>query len=144
MFRIAQFCKTRFGKLAAPISFIYRQYALSYIGLDLPVSTEVGRCLRIHHGIGLVINGSCKIGTGVELRQNTTIGSRIGPSDAPTLRDNVSVGANCVVMGRIDVGENVTVGAGCVLLSSVDPGSTVVGNPSRVIRANELGSECYK
>ncbi|MFY2791589.1 serine acetyltransferase [Rhodococcus sp. MALMAid1271] len=137
LFRFAKSANGRYGRWSFPLTFMYRQYALSYVGFDIPINTDIGPGLQIHHGIGLVVNGSAKIGQGVQLRQNTTIGSRLSSTDSPTIGNGVEVGANCVVMGEILVGDQSVIGAGTVLLHSVPRRSVVFGNPGKMHRTLE-------
>ncbi|WP_323055235.1 acyltransferase [Pseudomonas mandelii] len=49
-----------------------------------------------------------------------------------------SLGANCTILPGITIGENAMVGAGSVVTRSVPPNVTVVGNPARILKANNL------
>lgn len=119
------------------ISGFYRVVALNIMAIDIPVPTQIGPRLRIHHGFGLVINSASEIGSDVELRHNITIGSRKTNSDCPKIGDNVSVGPQTVIMGSISIGSNARVGAGSVVLSDVHPGASVAGSPARTLRSEE-------
>ncbi|MFE5702461.1 serine O-acetyltransferase [Rhodococcus koreensis] len=134
LLRIAQRArKSCFSPVAKILGFVYRQYSLTYIGFDIPVQTEIGAGLEIHHGIGLVVNGHASLGRNVCLRQNTTIGSRYRNDDAPNIEADVQVGAHSLVFGAVTIGRAAHVGAGSVVMTTVDPGNVVAGNPAKVI-----------
>jgi serine acetyltransferase len=134
LLRIAQRARRlRSSPVARLCSFVYRQYSLTYIGFDLPVQTEIGAGLQIHHGIGLVVNGHARLGRNVCLRHNTTIGSRYRNDDAPNIESDVQVGAHSLVLGAVTIGRAVQVGAGSVVMTSVEPGEVVAGNPAKII-----------
>ncbi|WP_373277693.1 serine O-acetyltransferase [Curtobacterium ammoniigenes] len=135
MFRFANRARVRMPR---PISMIvgiaYRLCSRLLLGCEIPASTQIGSGLQIHHGFGIVVNSRSKIGSNVELRQCTTIGSRYSNTDCPTIEDGVSVGANVVIIGAIRVGAGSQIGAGAVVLSDIPPGSTAAGNPARALQ----------
>lgn len=118
--------------LNVPLSALYRTVALFVVGIDIPVSTKIGRGLVIHHGNGLVVHDQCEIGNEVTLRHNTTLGAKAG-GRGPRIGDRVDVGANSVVLGSIDIGNDAVIGAGSVVTKSVPAGAVVAGNPAQVI-----------
>ncbi|WP_448621572.1 serine acetyltransferase [Geodermatophilus sp. URMC 65] len=105
------------------------------LGVELPVSTRVGRALQIRHGFGLVVNPHAVIGSRVRLRHGTTIGNRKGPYDCPVIEDGCDIGAGSILLGRIVLGEGCRVGAGSVVLTSVPSGASVAGNPARLLNS---------
>lgn len=132
LFRIAQYSASRHPTIIRrAVSAVYRAVALNFLSIDIPTNTAIGPRLRIHHGFGLIVNGSSKIGSDVELRHNVTIGSRRTSSDCPVLEDRVSVGPQSVLLGHIRIGEESQVGAGSVVLRDVPPHSVVAGVPAR-------------
>ena len=137
LFRLAQRARgggNRFRRLPAALPMLlYRLVALRLFGIDLPVSTTVGRGLAIHHGMGLVVNRTTRIGDCVTLRHNTTLGSRRTDEDSPVLASHVDVGPHSVLLGAISVGEGALIGAGSVVLHDVPPATSVAGNPARVL-----------
>jgi serine acetyltransferase len=137
LFRAAQAARGRGGTLrrlvAAPVMVTYRLVALRLFSVDLPVSTTVGRALAIHHGMGLVVNRSTRIGDHVTLRHSTTLGGRRTDDDCPLIGSHVDVGPNSVLLGSITVGEGARVGAGSVVLHDVPAAASVAGNPARVL-----------
>lgn len=119
--------------LAIPFSAIYRATALFIVGIDIPVRTQIDGPVIIHHGIGLVVHGHARLGSGVVLRQGVTIGAKAGSTDAPVLEDNVNVGSGAQIIGPIRIGAGAQIGAGAVVVSDVPARARAVGNPARIL-----------
>lgn len=120
---------------AYPIGLVYRVFIEWLLGVEIPWGTEIGRRLRVFHGVGIVINDRSLLGDDVVLRQNTTIGNKADGGGCPRIGNRVQIGAGCIVIGDIVVGDDARLGAGSVVTRSVDSASTVVGNPARPVRA---------
>jgi serine acetyltransferase len=136
LYRLCQHLRTRGGLVALFGRFAGRFYTLVahvVFGIDLPVQTQVGPRLAIHHGVGLVVNARSIVGADVTLRHNTTLGGRYDRTDCPTLEGGVDVGPHSVILGAIVIGAGARIGAGSVVLSDVPPGTTVAGNPAHLI-----------
>ena len=137
MQRTAHHLRARSRLLALPVILVYRTYALFILGVDIPVTTRIGRRVQIFHGFGLVIHPNAVIGDRVVLRQNTTIGA-LGyeaTAPAPRIGAGVDVGSNAVLLGDIVIGDNARIGAGAVVLQSVPEAGVAVGNPARILGA---------
>lgn len=93
-----------------------------------------GRRVLLPHPYGIVIHSRARIGTGVVIMQQVTIGARNpGVNDAPVIDDNVYIGAGARVLGPVRVGRNAIIGANAVVTRDVPAGATVVG-PNRIVR----------
>lgn len=79
--------------------------------------------------IGIVINPEARIGSGVSIFQQVTIGDSgvDGKPGSPVVGDNVLLGAGCRVLGPIKVGEGAVIGANAVVTKDVPPHATIVG-----------------
>jgi serine acetyltransferase len=119
--------------LSAPFSALYRVFALFVVGVDIPVRTRIEAPLSVHHGIGLVVHGHARLGSGVILRQGVTIGAKTGSTEAPVLEDDVNVGSGAQIIGPIRIGAGAQVGAGAVVISDVPTNARAVGNPARIL-----------
>lgn len=120
--------------LGIPAMLAYRLLVEWILGVEIPARTEIAPGLRLYHGQGLVVHPAARIGAGVVLRHNTTIGVvslERNSGDAPIIEDAVDIGANAVVIGPVRIGRGAVVGAGAVVVKDVAPGTTVVGNPAR-------------
>lgn len=115
------------------ISAIYRGLSLYVLGMDIPTSTRIDGEVVVYHPIGLVISDNAHIESGVQLRQNTTIGTRVPFGPAPRICEGADIGANSVILGGITIGASAIVGAGSVVLQDVPPHSVAVGNPARIV-----------
>lgn len=101
---------------------------------DIPASCEIGKGSYLAHGgIGVVINGQCRIGERVSLGQGITIGGSFG-SGVPTIGSDVWISAGARILGEITVGSNVIIGANAVVVHDVPSDCVVAGVPARILR----------
>lgn len=100
-------------------------------GFEIYYSADIGKGLKINHGLGLVIGARCKIGENVLLHQNVTIGDRHG--ERPTIQNNVIIYAGAKILGGITLGNHSIIGANCVCMKNVPDRATMVGIPGRLI-----------
>jgi serine O-acetyltransferase len=124
----------------APLYRVYRllfRFMRNHYGIELPLTTRVGRRLSIGHQGGIVIHPRAEIGDDVVLRQNVTIGAASADRthEAPRLGDRVEVGAGAVVIGRVRIGDGARIGPNAVVMSDVPAGATAFAAPARVIVA---------
>jgi len=103
---------------------------------------------RVRVGIGSVIIGPVKMGSGSGLGQHVFVsgfnhgfsdGSKNSSEQALDIRPTVieeeaHVGANCVVLAGVTIGKRCQIGAGSVVTKDIPPFSVAVGNPARVIK----------
>lgn len=124
--------------IGIPYLVLHRLIVEWTLGIELPWNTQVGKGLRIFHGIGLVINDQTVIGKNVVLRHTTTIGVKetlpFGSRAAPIIGDDVDLGAHVVILGPITIGAGARIGAGAVVINDIPAGAVAVGNPARVVR----------
>lgn len=112
----------------------YKLVTEGFMGIELPVSTEVGPGLRLRHGVGIVVNPASRIGAGVMLRQGVTLGNRKLSDDCPVIEDGVEIGVGAVVIGAVTVGVNARIGPNAVVFRDV-PAGAVVMSPASDIRS---------
>jgi serine O-acetyltransferase len=111
----------------------------NHYAIELPLSTKVGRRLRIAHQGGIVIHGLSQIGDDCLIHQNVTMGSATDETitRAPILGNRVEVGAGAALIGAVVIGDNVRIGPNAVVTMNVPAGSTVVAPAPRVLRLQE-------
>jgi serine O-acetyltransferase len=106
-------------------------------GSDIHWQAELAPGVMIVHGMGLAVSHAARIGRGVLLNQNITIGMGIHPDTrevgAPTIEDNVHIGAGATLIGPITIGAGSKIMAGCVVVRSV-PKSSIVEAPTPTVR----------
>jgi serine O-acetyltransferase len=106
-------------------------------GISLPLSTRVGRRLRIWHHGSILLNAR-SIGNDVHVRHDTTMGplrycDSNRPECLPVIEDGVDIASGACVQGPVHVGKGAFVGANSVVVQEVPPGATVLGVPARII-----------
>jgi serine O-acetyltransferase len=109
-------------------------------GIEIHPGAAIGRGVFIDHGMGVVIGETAEIGDGCTIYQGVTLGGTAlikGAKRHPTLGKGVIVGANAQVLGGFTVGDGARIGSGAVVVRPVPAGATAVGNPARVLRADD-------
>ena len=127
------------GRLGAAAFLLRRVHHLAdavwtrgYIGADLPSEARAGGGLRLPHGgRGVVLHPSVRLGAGVTLYHQVTIGV-VDDRPAAVVGDGVYIGSGAKVLGPIELGAECRVGANAVVLIDVPPGTTAVGVPAVV------------
>jgi serine O-acetyltransferase len=118
------------------ISYLARLFT----GIEIHPGATIGERVFIDHGMGVVIGEMAEIGSGCTIYQGVTLGGTSlvkGAKRHPTLEAGVIVGANAAVLGGFTVGANAKIGSSAVVTKAVPAGATAVGNPARIIRAEQ-------
>ena len=109
-------------------------------GIEIHPGAQIGHCVFIDHGMGVVIGETAVIGDGCTIYQGVTLGGTSltkGSKRHPTLGRNVVVGAGAKVLGGFEVGEGAAIGSNAVVTKPVPAGATAVGIPARIIQAED-------
>jgi acetyltransferase-like isoleucine patch superfamily enzyme len=126
--------------------------------VEIQKNATVGRRCKIssHTFIceGVTIEDEVFIGHGVTFindaypRAATESGTLQTEQDwavAPTLvRRGASIGSGSTILCNVTIGEHAIVGAGSVVTRSVPPRVVVAGNPAKILRTLETGTEVSK
>jgi serine acetyltransferase/thymidylate kinase len=97
--------------------------------------------IRMPHPYGIIIHSKARIGSGVTVMQQVTIGSKdLGENYAPVIEDGVYIGAGAKVLGAIRVGRGAVIGANAVVTRDVPSYCTVVG-ANRILRQPEADAD---
>tara|TARA_A100001015_G_C14696361_1_gene596482 strand:+ start:180 stop:626 length:447 start_codon:yes stop_codon:yes gene_type:complete len=116
-----------------PIRILYKILINYIMGIEIPDSLKIGSDFSIFHGQGIVIHSDCKLGDGLILRHNVTIGNSKRNGKCPVLGNNINIGCGAVIIGDIEIKDNVIIGANTVVNKSIPKNSVVVGNPMKIL-----------
>ena len=135
--RRAQWCwQHGFKWLGRAISQVSR----ALTGIEIHPGAQIGNCVFIDHGMGIVIGETAEIGDGCTIYQGVTLGGTSltkGAKRHPTLGKNVVVSAGAKVLGGFTVGDGAKIGSNAVVVKAVPAGATAVGIPARIIQADD-------
>ena len=111
-----------------------------FTGIEIHPGALIGNRVFLDHGMGIVIGETAEIGDGCTIYHGVTLGGTSLYKDAkrhPTVGCNVVVGAGAKVLGGFTVGDGAKIGSNAVLTKPVPAGATAVGNPARIIQAEQ-------
>ena len=109
-------------------------------GIEIHPGAKIGERVFFDHAMGVVVGETAEIGAGCTIYQGVTLGGTAlykGAKRHPTLGQNVVVGAGAQVLGGFTVGDGARIGSNAVVVKPVPAGATAVGNPARVIQAEQ-------
>ena len=109
-------------------------------GIEIHPAAKIGRGVFIDHGMGVVIGETAEVGDGCTIYHGVTLGGTSlykGAKRHPTLGKNVVVGAGAKVLGGFTVEDGAKIGSNAVVTKPVPAGATAVGNPARIIQAEQ-------
>ena len=109
-------------------------------GIEIHPGARIGNGVFFDHGMGIVIGETAEIGDGCTIYHGVTLGGTSlykGAKRHPTLGRDVVVGAGAKVLGGFEVGDGARVGSNAVVTKPVPAGATAVGNPARIIQAEQ-------
>ena len=119
-------------KVIKPFCWPILHHLSSKYGIQISYKMSLGGGFYLSHGVGVVINGSAKIGKNVSIGQFTTIGSSKGA--AVIIEDYVTIGPGCCIVENVCIGHHAIVGAGSVVTHDVPPYAVVAGVPAKIIK----------
>src|SRR5688500_5583195 len=105
-------------------------------GIEIHPGANIGSCVFIDHGMGVVIGETAEVGDGCTIYQGVTLGGTSlepGTKRHPTLGAGVIVGAGAKVLGGFRVGDGARIGSNAIVVKEVPPGATVVGPVGKVL-----------
>ena len=111
-----------------------------FTGIEIHPGARIGNGVFFDHGMGIVIGETAEIGDGCTIYHGVTLGGTSlykGTKRHPTLGRDVVVGAGAKVLGGFTVGDGAKVGSNAVVTKPVPAGATAVGNPARIIQAEQ-------
>ena len=113
-------------------------------GIQIPVTTQIGRGFRISHWGTIVVNGGAVIGDNFNIAQGVLIGYSEGKNKGvPIIGNNVIINANAVVVGGVKIGDNVLIAPNSFVNFNVPSNSIVIGNPGKIISRDSSPTDKY-
>ena len=112
------------------------QHGRHKTGIEIHPGAQIGRCLFIDHGMGIVIGETAEVGDDCTIYQGVTLGGTSlerGAKRHPTLEAGVIVGGGAKVLGSFTVGAGAKIGSNAVVVKPVPAGATAVGNPAHIV-----------
>ena len=103
------------------------------LGVEVPLSCDIGPGLTIWHYGGIILGGGVVAGRQLSLNSGIMIGRKEQNGAICRIGDCVTIHAHSVVLCR-SIGDGAVIGAGSVVTKDVPPYCVVAGNPSRIIR----------
>lgn len=113
-------------------------------GLEIYISTNIGKGLYIGHPYNITINESAVLGENCNIHKGVTIGqeNRGSRKGCPIIGNMVWIGINAVVVGKITIGDDVLIAPNTYVNCDVPAHSVVFGNPC-VIKSKDNATENY-
>jgi len=117
-----------FKNIARFISFGTRRKT----GIDIHPAAQIGRCVFIDHGMGLVIGETAVVGDHCVLYHGVTLGANTFEKvdRHPKLGNGVIVYAGAKIIGPIHIGDHSIVGANSVVVKDAPANSKLKGVPA--------------
>jgi len=109
-------------------------------GIEIHPGARIGERVFFDHAMGVVVGETAEVGDDCTIYQGVTLGGTSlykGAKRHPTLGRGVVVGAGAQVLGGFTVGDGAKIGSNAVVTKPVPPGATAVGNPARIIQAEQ-------
>jgi serine O-acetyltransferase len=101
---------------------------------EVVYGAQIGPRLHLPHPYGVGIGGLVRIGSGVTLCQNVTLGSDMEAKGQPEVCDNAVLLTGAVAVGPIRIGEGAIVGANCVLAEDLPDGGLCAPARIRIVK----------
>jgi len=140
--RVGTWLSNRRGSvLKSGLLALYRvmyRYVRNHYGVEIPLTTTIGRRLLLVHQHGIVFHWKSVIGDDCLIRHNATIGAGYGGQKTlhkgPRLGHRVEVGPGAVIFAGVKIGDDAVIGPNAGVMSDVPAGARVFAEAPRLIR----------
>jgi serine O-acetyltransferase len=122
----------------APLEMVFNRINTVFCDCTIGRGAEFGPGFVLIHCGGIVINGTVRGGSNVQLEHQVTIGAE--KRQSPVLGDGVFIGAGAKIIGGIRLGDGAKIGANAVVLTDIPDHATAVGIPAKVVRVGSNNS----
>ena len=122
-------------RIQHPFKHILNLYCRKDSSFVIDVSTKLKGGILTGHPYCTILNAN-SIGENFYVNHLVTIGEINGKR--PIIGNNVSIYTGAIVIGGITIGDHVNIGAGSVVTKSIPDHCTVVGNPAKIIKQNNI------
>jgi len=112
---------------------LFSQINRFFTGIEIHPGAQIGKCLFIDHGMGVVIGETSIIGDYVTIFHQVTLGGTGKDTGKrhPTIGNHVMIGAGAKLLGPIIVEDYAKIGANAIVTKNVSEGSTVINNRAK-------------
>lgn len=134
-YRIQYFLMKSNNKVKRLIALCIRNGNIKKYGIEIGLSTNIGKGFHVHHVNGIVIGEGVVIGENFNVFQQVTLGQK--HNKYPIIGDDVWVYSGARIIGDIKIGDNSIIGMSSVVIKNVEPNRTVAGIPATVLNTYE-------
>ena len=132
-----KYMSTKSELIRSVINQSWKHHMMKYSAW-IPLATKIAENVTFPHGIhGVFISSHAKIGDGVTIFQQVTIGSNTLKESkgigSPVIEENCYIGAGAKIIGNVHIGRGVRIGANCVVTEDIPDYATVVMEKPRII-----------
>jgi serine O-acetyltransferase len=108
------------------------RWSVATTGCYLHPQAEIGGGLKLPHPIAIVVGKGARLGEGLTIYQNVTIGVSRETDVYPTLGCGVKIFPGAVIVGPVMIGANTVIGANAFVSIDAPDGSVLYGVPARI------------
>ena len=135
-------CNCRKRNLLEKIVFRHQDKSFERYGYKLGFTIPLnvfGPGLCICHVGTIIVNANVKVGsncrihTGVNIGNSSSLGKGWVADNTPVLGNNVYIGPGAKLFGKIKIGNNVAIGANAVVNKDFPDDVTIAGVPAKII-----------
>jgi sugar O-acyltransferase (sialic acid O-acetyltransferase NeuD family) len=112
--------------------------ATATLGQGSQVLAQAAVCADAKLGEACIVNTSASVDHECVLADGVHIGPGAVLAGCVNVGECSMIGAGAVVLPRVNIGANVIVGAGAVVTKDIPDNQVALGNPARIVRANDV------